>query len=1462
MLRLFVVSCVVAVVSSCAGPAGPKGDQGEPGPQGTQGTPGATGMTGPQGPAGDAGERGPAGPVNAVLQAAFPDSIAIGRRTSVLLLGVGTHFDMTTTVSAGADVTVHTVTALNPTAVRVELTAAAAAMTGARNVVVTTGAEVLTLTAGLAVIPGSRLTVLSGSLAQGGAFLARVELSNGKQFSTGPQNTLDAARVTGSGAHPLVARVVGPNVVDIYGLVAPSASTTAGPTLTITFDDGSSEALTLPAPTTSTFTPLPPNTVSATLGAAGTMGWTLTLASARRLQLDVAPTQVGWTPDALVFDSSGAVVPRILSAGVRFFPLAAGQYTVVAFDADRVSRGRAFNLYSAQAPLDSNASCAAATPVTVGVPFGPFALETGGAGLAACASTFVSARYFTVQVPANALVVASLQGAPFGALLDAADSCTAASCVGTGSATVQLRNGDMTPRTFVLVAGLGQSGTPGTGTLVTQQVALPPNATCATAVPLTPGSPITGESFASGGAPLAACSTAPAATVARYYSVTVPAGSVAQVDAVATGAANLSLAAVDTCGALTCAASDVGSGTDTERLFVRNPGTTARNVVIAVGSSSPTGSFAVSVSTLPLAANGVCGGATPYALGSTITNEPIFTGGAPSMVCGTSSAGAAARYYSVQVPAMTQATLQLGTSGGALLPNWDGALGVLTSCTAMTCAVTNANAFGVETLVIRNTGMAPMSSVFAVLDLGGTGIFFTLGSTTTPIAADGVCSAATALTIGTPLVMQSLSGGGSPPYPVCGSAVPSPTASTRFFSATIPANSMLTATVNAVGFNPSLAALDSCTASACAGYSNVLALAETLQLRNATATPRPIVLAVSDEAGTGTGTFSLNTQATGLPSNATCATATPLTVGGTLMNESIVGGGALAGICLPPGPPPTNGQARWYSLSIPPSTAVDVSVAGSFNMALSAVDTCGAATCAGYSNQAGATEGLSLRNTDPMTPRAVLLSVSDEGGSGGTYNLTTTSTPIAANATCATPTVVTLGTPIVGEVISAGGAPVQVCLPGPRPSAVSRHYAVTVPAMTTVTFSATASGFDPFISVVDSCADTMCGATGNVVGAVESVVLQNTGMMPRTFQVGVVDLAGTGGTYAVTTTSTPISTCATATPLALGTLAGQSILAGTAAPTACLPTSTGPTVYYSVAVPAGESRIVRVNSTGTPFNPSLRVLDSCTATMCLASRDVAGSIEVLTFTNPGMAAQTFVVAVGSPAGTTAGTFTISLTRPAYAVSRMTTACEDLSMAANVNFTVGTGAPAAYGDDMATASLPLPFTLTFFGQPATHASFTTNGLMTMTNGLGASAQTNSYGSPIPTTAAPNGLIAGFWDDNNGNVGAMSSLRMVTTGMAPNRRFVIQWANAGRYQTGTTGNLGVERLTWQVHLVETSNVIEFHYCNAANNGGTSGWETGSTAVIGVEDAAASDNSVGISADTAGGVSTTQGYRLTPQ
>ena len=100
--------------------------------------------------------------MSAQLQAILPSSVAVGRRTTIVVLGVGTSFDGTTTVAAGANVTIHTTQVVTPSALRVELTADVAAMLGARDVVVTTGTQVLTLTGGLTLAPGATGTVTAG----------------------------------------------------------------------------------------------------------------------------------------------------------------------------------------------------------------------------------------------------------------------------------------------------------------------------------------------------------------------------------------------------------------------------------------------------------------------------------------------------------------------------------------------------------------------------------------------------------------------------------------------------------------------------------------------------------------------------------------------------------------------------------------------------------------------------------------------------------------------------------------------------------------------------------------------------------------------------------------------------------------------------------------------------------------------------------------------------------------------------------------------------------------------------------------------------------------------------------------------------------------------------------------------------------------------------------------------------
>jgi hypothetical protein len=93
--------------------------------------------------------------------------------------------------------------------------------------------------------------------------------------------------------------------------------------------------------------------------------------------------------------------------------------------------------------------------------------------------------------------------------------------------------------------------------------------------------------------------------------------------------------------------------------------------------------------------------------------------------------------------------------------------------------------------------------------------------------------------------------------------------------------------------------------------------------------------------------------------------------------------------------------------------------------------------------------------------------------------------------------------------------------------------------------------------------------------------------------------------------------------------------------------------------------------------------------------------------------------------------------------------------------------------------------------------------------------------------------------------------------PNRRFTLEWGNSTLY-VPTGGRL--ERLSFQAQLVETSNVIEFHYCTLAVNGGDALRTAGNNATIGLENAA---GTVGFQQSYAGANSATTAtaFRFTP-
>ncbi|WP_204293143.1 carboxypeptidase regulatory-like domain-containing protein [Micromonospora gifhornensis] len=120
-----------------------------------------------------------------------------------------------------------------------------------------------------------------------------------------------------------------------------------------------------------------------------------------------------------------------------------------------------------------------------------------------------------------------------------------------------------------------------------------------------------------------------------------------------------------------------------------------------------------------------------------------------------------------------------------------------------------------------------------------------------------------------------------------------------------------------------------------------------------------------------------------------------------------------------------------------------------------------------------------------------------------------------------------------------------------------------------------------------------------------------------------------------------------------------------------------------------------------------------------------------------------------------------------------------------------------GDD-AVSMVSLPFPVRFHGESYTSGRVHTNGLVSFGP---VSGEPDTWVNPtLPTVAAPNAVVAPFWDDLE--VDASASVRTQTMGTAPNRSFVIEWRNVGFRPTNA------QRITFEVIFHEDGR-IAFHY-----------------------------------------------------
>jgi subtilisin family serine protease len=162
-------------------------------------------------------------------------------------------------------------------------------------------------------------------------------------------------------------------------------------------------------------------------------------------------------------------------------------------------------------------------------------------------------------------------------------------------------------------------------------------------------------------------------------------------------------------------------------------------------------------------------------------------------------------------------------------------------------------------------------------------------------------------------------------------------------------------------------------------------------------------------------------------------------------------------------------------------------------------------------------------------------------------------------------------------------------------------------------------------------------------------------------------------------------------------------------------------------------------------------------------------------------------------------------------------CEDVPMAW-VNVTAGTRLTGAGGDDT-FSTLNIGFPVSYFGQTYTTAYVSSNGFLTLGSSSGVTAPLNAA---VPTGAAPNGVIAPFWDDVNPAAGG--AVYAGVTGVAPNRTLHIEWFNVPHFSFTGSG-----AVTFELSLKENGDV-RFQYLDT--DFGNASWNAGASATAGLE------------------------------
>lgn len=862
-----------------------------------------------------------------------------------------------------------------------------------------------------------------------------------------------------------------------------------------------------------------------------------------------------------------------------------------------------------------NARCDEAMLLREGAPVADQHTDRSVAATGPCRVAGGNTLTYRVEVPAYSRAIVTATPRPTSAAplaLRANSGCADTQCPAVRTATAASEAVELAldhradgVRAWTVYAGSNSATADATFDISVRFVALPRNGECSMPMPVSAGATIPNQRAELGGAD-SVCGASVAS--ALFYSLEIPPMSrvLATVRATSGPPWPVGIVAMDGCGASSCLRNDWPlDPTDPPSLKFDNDTSAPRSVLLATAGR---GTFDLVTERFDRASNANC--ATPRLVvnGERLRSENLLRAATVTANCYGGSTNLPELYYRTTIPAGHTLRVRAAPVG---TPRWRAGVRVMNTCAATTCLVVAAEAgLGrAQVAEYTNRAVTPFDVLIAVTAFYPTAGLLELDVDHVPPPTNAVCSSATPVALGTPVLAQDIARGVSD---LSASCLPSVNGPTLFYSTMVPANSVLVATARPMGFwDAAVRVLDGCGGSCLSSAdTDFVDRPETARYANTTSAPRSVIVAVSSVRSTLRGTFDLQLNSTPITPAHACSTAQPITDGTVLMNQDASSAIQSASGCNAT----MAANVLSYTATVPPRTSLVLRVTPTgvpWRPVVRLQPTCGAACLLLTS---GLTEGAEVTATytnASASPATVIVTVG--AGSyrdfGGSFDLRASFATPPPNATCSSATPIVVGDTIANQDVSTGlDNLASTCVGSSGPTL---YYAAAVPARTRMVFAATPDAgpiWIPILRLFSACGAPSCIAFTDTTlpGTTREIAYNNATDAPVNIVLAVSSVVvGSPGRFSLSTRTYPIApnaTCATALALASEVVAAnQDTLGATEAPRSCVAGyPRGNVLYYTTNATAGSVVIARATPVGpTPQALVMRMEQACGAACLL-----------------------------------------------------------------------------------------------------------------------------------------------------------------------------------------------------------------------------------------------------------------------